>query len=116
VSSTFDALRQAERERGQAEAARAAAFEQLIEDIAALRVTVHSLEDRFELEVGGLHDELRQAVAKLDDGAASRARLAEDRLLSRLNWIVSASQRAERRLSAVAALAGAGALLALLRC
>ena len=116
MSGTFEALKRAERDREQAEAARAAAFEQLAEDVASLRVTVHALEDRVELEMGALHDELRQALAKADDAAASRARVTEDRLITRLNWIVQATLRSERRLTAVAALAGAGALLALLRC
>jgi hypothetical protein len=116
VSGTFESLKRAERDREQAETARAAAFEQLVEDIAALRVTVHSLEDRVELEVGGLHDELRQALAKTEDLAASRSRLAEDRLLTRLGWLAQSAQRSERRLNAIAALAGFGALLWLLRC
>ena len=114
MSSTYDALRQAERDREKAGAA--AALDALAEDIAALRVAVHALEDRVELELGGLHDELRQALAKADDAAASRSRLSEDRLLSRLSWIVQAAARSERRLNAVAVLAGFGALLALVRC
>jgi hypothetical protein len=116
VSSTYDALRQAERDREQAGTSVASAFDQLAEDVAALRVTVHALEDRVELELGGLHDELREALAKLDDAAASRSRLSEDRVLSRLGWIVQAEQRSERRLNAVAVLAGLGALIALVRC
>ena len=116
VSATFDSLKRAERDREQAEAVRTAALEGLAEDIAALRVTVHALEDRVELEIGGLHDELRQALAKLDDAAASRSRAGEERLLTRLGWLVQSSQRGERRLDVVLALAAVGVLISLLRC
>jgi hypothetical protein len=116
VSETFEALKRAERNREQAEAAHAAAFEQLVEDISALRVTVHSLEDRVELDVGGLLDELRQALAKADELAASRSRAAEERLLMRVGWLVQASERAERRLNVLVAVMAVAALFWLLRC
>jgi hypothetical protein len=116
VGSTWDALRRSEQERNESAAAQAGALEQLAQDIAALRVTVHSLEDRVELELGGLSDDLRQAVAKADDLAASRGRAAEERLINRLGWLTQASARGERRLNAVAALVGFTALLVLFRC
>ena len=116
MSGTFDALKRAERDRGQAEAARASALEQLVEDVAALRVTVHALEDRVELEIGGLQDELRQALAKADDLAASRSRLTEDRVLTRLGWLVQALERGERRLNLLTGAAAFAALVWIVRC
>jgi hypothetical protein len=116
VSATFESMRRAERDREQAEAVRVAALEGLAEDIAALRVTVHALEDRFELELGGLRDELRQAIAKADDAAATRTRAAEERVVTRLGWLVQSSHRGERRLNAAIALVVFGALISLLRC
>ena len=116
MGSTWEALRRAEHERGEAAAARANALEQLAEDIAALRVTVHSLEDRVELDIGGLSDDLRQALAKADDLAAGRERAVEERLIHRLGWLAQASQRGERRLNAITALVGLIALGLLLRC
>jgi len=79
-------------------------------------VTVHSLEDRLELELGGLSDDLRQAIAKAEDLSARGGRAVEERLIHRLDWITEASARGERRLHAVAALTGFTALLVLFRC
>jgi len=116
VGSTWDALRRAEQERSESAAAQHGAFEQLVEDIAALRVAVHSLEDRVELELGGLSDDLRQAIAKTDDLAATRGRSSEERLFHRLGWLTEASARGERRLNAIAAVVGFTSLLVLFRC
>lgn len=116
MGSTWEALRRAEHERNEAVATRQAALDQLTEDVAALRVTVHALEDRVELELGGLSDDLRQAIAKAEDLAASRARGAEERLIHRLGWLTESAARGERRLNAIAAGVGLVALLALFRC
>jgi uncharacterized coiled-coil protein SlyX len=116
VGSTWDGLKRAEQEREEAVAAQSRALEQLSQDIAALRVTVHSLEDRVELEMGGLQDDLSQAIAKAGDLSASRERGLEERLINRLGWLAQASQRGERRLNLVTALVGLLALLLLLRC
>ena len=116
MGSTWDALRRADQERTDAAATQQGALEQLTEDIAALRVTVHSLEDRVELELGGLSDDLRQAIAKASDLSASRGRVVEESLIHRLGWITEASARGERRLNAIAALVGLVVLLTLFRC
>jgi len=116
VGSTWDALKRAEQDRSVASAEQTGLLEQLAQDIAALRVTVHSLEDRVELDLGGLSDDLRQAIAKADDLSASRARTSEERLVQRLGWITETSARGERRLNAITALAGITALLVLFRC
>jgi hypothetical protein len=116
VSGTFDALKRAERDREQAESARAGALEQLSQDISALRVTVHALEDRIELELGGLQDEMRQAIAKVGDLAANRSRAAEDRVVAQFGWLTQESQRSGRRLDVLTALAGLAATVLLFRC
>jgi hypothetical protein len=116
VGSTWDALKRSEQERNDAAAIQSGALEQLVEDIAALRVTVNSLEDRVELELGGLSDDLRQAIAKADDVAATRRRAVEERLNSQFDWLTQASARGERRLNAVAAVVAFTALLVLFRC
>ena len=116
MGSTWDALRRADEQRNESAASHGNALEQLTQDVAALRVTVHSLEDRFELEMGALSDDLRQALAKADDLAAARERAVEERLINRLGWLTQASVRGERRLNTIAALAGVTSLLVLLRC
>jgi hypothetical protein len=116
VGSTWDALKRSEQERNDAAAIQSGALEQLVEDIAALRVTVNSLEDRVELELGGLSDDLRQAIAKADDVAATRRRAVEERVNSHFDWLTQASARGERRLNAVAAVVAFTALLVLFRC
>ena len=116
MSGTLDALKRAEQDRKQAETAKADALAQLGEDVAALRVTVHSLEDRVELEMGGLSDELRQSIAKGQDLAASRGRAVEERLVHQLGWLTEASARGERRLNVVTGLVALTALVVLFRC
>jgi hypothetical protein len=116
VGTTWDALRRAEQERSELVATRSAALEELVEDIAALRVTVNSLEDRVELELRGLSDDLRQAIAKADDLSASRGRGAEERLANWFAWMTESSARGERKLNAVAAVVGLTSLLVLFRC
>ena len=116
MGTTWEALRRAEQERNEAAAAQSGALDQLAEDIAALRVTVNSLEDRVELELGGLSDDLRQAIAKAEDLSASRSRATEERLITRLGWVTEASAHGERRLNAVVALVAFTALLTLFRC
>ena len=97
-------------------ATRSAALDELVEDIAALRVTVNSLEDRVELELRGLSDDLRQAIAKADDLSASRGRAAEERLAHWFGWMTESSARGERKLNAIAAVVGIASLLVLFRC
>ena len=116
MGSTWDALRRAEQERNEAAEEQSGALEQLTQDIAALRVTVHSLEDRLELELGGLSDDVRQVIAKADDLSAARGRAAEERLTSQLGWLTQASASGRRRLDAIAAVVGFTALLVLFRC
>src|SRR6266850_1348685 len=101
LGNTWDSLVQADRKRS---AERVGAIEQLTEDVAALRVTVHSLEDRVGLELGALQDDLRQAIAKAQDQTASRERAAEERLHAQLGWLAQASQRGERRINVLIAL------------
>ena len=116
MSGTLEALKRAEQDRQQAESAKADALVQLGEDVAALRVAVHSLEDRVELETGGLSDELRQAIAKAEDLAAVRGRAAEERLHAEIGWLAYSFERVERRTNALIALAGFAALVLLFRC
>jgi chromosome segregation ATPase len=116
VGSTWEAIRRAEQERNESAAAQSGALEQLTEDIAALRVTVHSLEDRLELELGGLSDDVRQVIAKADDLSAARGRAAEERLTNQLGWLTQATASGRRRLDAITALVAFTALLALFRC
>ena len=116
LGSTWDALKRAEQARDEAAGDQAGALEQLAQDIAALRVTVHSLEDRVELELGGLSEDLRQSIAKAGDLAASRGRAVEERLIAQLGWVSETSARGERRLNAIVAGVGLIALLLLFRC
>jgi hypothetical protein len=116
LGSTWEALKRAEQDRSEASAAHGDALEQLAQDIAALRVSVHSLEDRVELEMGALTDDVRQSLAKAGDLAAGRERAVEERLINRLGWLTQASQRGERRQNAIGALVGLIALLLLFRC
>ena len=116
MGSTWDALRRAEEGRNEAISAQQGALEQLAEDIAALRVTVHSLEDRVELEIGGLSDDLRQAIAKAGNLPASRDGAVDATVVQRLGSLAEAAARGERRLNAIAALIALAVLLALFRC
>lgn len=123
VLQRADALRQEklERERtgrdaaeGDATAVRLA--EGLAEDLASLRVSVHALEDRVELELRGLQDELRQAIAKSNDQSASRERAAQERLLDELGQTRDASRRIEKRVNWLMAFATVASALMLFRC
>jgi hypothetical protein len=116
LGSTWDALKRAEQSRSEATTTQSGLLEQIAEDIAALRVTVHSLEDRVELELGGLSDDLRQVIAKAEDFATTRGRAAEERLGHHVDWLAQASARSEHRLNAVLAVTGVTALLVLVRC
>jgi hypothetical protein len=116
VGSTWDALRRAEQDRNEALSAQQGALEQLGEDIAALRVTVHSLEDRVELEIGGLSDDLRQAIAKAGSLPTSRDGAADATIVQQLGALSDAAARGERRLNAIAALLVLATLLTLFRC
>jgi hypothetical protein len=116
VGSTWDALKRAEQGRSEAVAAQSGALDELAQDIAALQVSVHSLEDRIELELGGLSDELRQSIAKARDLTASRGSAVEERLIAELGWVTEASARGERRLNLILVLVGLTALLVLFRC
>jgi hypothetical protein len=115
VGSTWDALKRSEQERSDAVVAQSGALDELAQDIAALQVSVHSLEDRIELELGGLSDELRQSIAKARDLAASRGSSVEERLIAELGWVTEASARGARRQNAILALVALTALLALFR-
>jgi hypothetical protein len=116
VGSTWDALRRAEQERNEAAVAQSGALDELSEDLAALQVSVHSLEDRIELELGGLADDVRQSIAKARDLATSRGNAVEERLIAQLGWVTEATARGERRLNAILALVAFTALLVLFRC
>jgi hypothetical protein len=113
LGTTWDALVQGDRNRLRDTVG---AIEQLTEDVSALRVTVHSLEDRVELELGAVQDEVRQAIAKSDELSAGRARAAEERLLNHLGWLAQASARTERRLNVLTGVAAFAALVWLFRC
>jgi hypothetical protein len=77
---------------------------------------VHSLEDRVELELGGLSEDLRQAIAKAGDLSASRGRAVEERLIHGIGWLTETSVRGERRLDAIAVVVAFTALVTLFRC
>jgi len=118
VLQRAEALRRAQREREQAggDIVEGATAVQLAEDLAALRVSVHALEDRIELELGGLQDELRQALTKSGEETASRGRAALERLLGELSPLRDASRRLEKRVNWLVAFASVASALLLFRC
>jgi hypothetical protein len=123
MGRSFDALLRAERERGEKPTGDALSSEDLIhwgEDLAALRVSVHALEDRIELELPALHDELRQTLAKAVQAAgeagSARDRAAEDRLGREIALLRFDVERLTRRVGWAIAAIGAAALFAVARC
>jgi predicted nucleotidyltransferase len=120
VGTTWEALKRAERDRteagARAQAEQIAHLERLAQDISAARVSVHALEDRIELELNALRDELPQNIAKLAELSANRARIAHEDLRGEIAALADASWRLGRRWNAVAALIGFAVLVQLLRC
>ena len=123
VGSTWEALKRADQERTEAaartEAGQAASLEHLdhlAQDVAAVRVSIGALEDRVELELHALRDELRQNLAKDAELAASHARVAHEELRGEIAALADASWRLGRRWNAVAALVGLAVLARLLHC
>jgi hypothetical protein len=120
VGTTWDALKRAEQDRTEA-AARAQAeqiahLERLAQDVSAARVSIHALEDRLELELNALRDDLPQHIAKLAELSASRARVAHEELRGEIAALSDASWRLGRRWNAVAALIGLVVLARLFSC
>jgi hypothetical protein len=120
VGETWEALKRAEQECSEAgaraQAEQIAYLERLTQDVSAARVSIHALEDRIELELGALRDELPQNIAKLAEQSANRARVTHEELRSEIAALADASWRLGRRWNAVVALIGLAALVQLLRC
>ena len=120
MGSTWDALKRAEQDRteaaARADAEQIAHLERLAQDVSAARVSIHALEDRVELELNGLRDELPQSIAKLTELSASRARVAHEELRGEIAALADASWRLGRRWNAVAALIGLAVLAWLFSC
>ena len=120
MGSTWDALRRAEEDRSETVARRnaeqVAHLERLIEDVSAARVTVHALEDRIDLELRALRDELPQSIAKIAELSASRARVAHEELRGEIAALADASWRLARRWNAIAALIALAVLARLFHC
>jgi hypothetical protein len=120
VGGTWEALKRAEQDRAEA-SARADAeqithLERLVQDVSAARVSIHALEDRVELELNTLRDDLRQNLAKTAELSESRARAAHEELRSEVAALADASWRLGRRSNAVAALIGLAMLARLFHC
>jgi hypothetical protein len=123
MGHSFDALLRAERERGEKSGATGLTAEALVhwsEDLAALRVSVHALEDRIELELPALHDELRQSVAKAvqtaGEATVARERAGEAQLGREIALLRFEVERLTRRAGWAIAAVGTVALLVLARC
>jgi hypothetical protein len=120
VGSTWDALKRAEQDRTEAvacaEAEQTTHLERLVQDVSAARVSIHALEDRVELELNALRDELRQNLAKTSELSESRARAAHDELRGEVAALADAAWRLGRRWNAVAVLIGLAVLARLFHC
>lgn len=128
MGRTWEALRRAERERDDeieelAEIAETAGFEPsegadgprgaegvsgtideeplslwLEEELASLQVSLHAVEDRLELELGALRDELREGLAKAREHSPAAAESGSaDRLRREIAALHAAAERVERR-------------------
>jgi len=120
LSSTWDALKRAERERlaapERAETQQIAHLDQLMQDVAAAQLSIHALEDRVEVELQAFQDGLRHSLAKNAEIAASRARADHEELRGEIAALADASRRLGRRWNAVASLIGLAVLARLLHC
>jgi hypothetical protein len=120
VGSTWEALKRAEQDRTEAsarvDAEQITYLERLVQDVSAARVSIHALEDRVELELNTLRDDLRQNLAKTAELSESRARAAHEELRSEVAALADASWRLGRRWNAVAALIGLAVLARLFHC
>jgi hypothetical protein len=120
VGTTWEALKRTEQERNDAvargETERTAQLERLVQDVSAACVSIHALEDRIELELTALRDELPQTIAKLSELSASRAKVAHEELRGEIAALADASWRLGRRWNAVAALIGVAVVVRLLSC
>jgi hypothetical protein len=120
VGTTWEALKRSEQERNDTvarnEAERTAHLERLVEDISAACVSIHALEDRVQLELSSLRDELPQTIAKLSELSASRAKVAHEELRGEIAALSDASWRLGRRWNAVAVLIGIAVVVRIFSC
>lgn len=109
MGRTWDALRRAdrarsERPRGESERSPRDPFAgardpiRWTEELASLEVSVHALEDRLELELGGLRDELRETLAKAHEQAGTGERAAREEFRAEAIAVRRTNDRVELRL------------------
>jgi hypothetical protein len=107
MGRTWEALRRAEHERANdgetvEESASERVDEQPLslwmeEELASIQVALHALEDRLELELGALRDELREGLAKAREQTAAPETVSSDRLRREIASLHAAAERIERR-------------------
>jgi len=117
MGRTWEALRRAERERdfeleglegldefegvGGSEGGEGASDEApltfLEEELASVQVSIHAVEDRLELELGALRDELREGLAKAREHNPAAESASADRLRREIAALHASSQRVEQR-------------------
>jgi hypothetical protein len=110
MGRTWEALRRAERERDSEDSEGLAGSEGgegvideaplslwLEEELASVQVSLHAVEDRLELELGALRDELREGLAKAREHNPAAESASADRLRREISALHAAAQRVERR-------------------
>lgn len=122
IGRTYQALLRAQREREAAhdleppESRPETESRLLLEDVAALRVSVDALEDRIELELPAFQAELRETIAKAAQSSARSHPSADQPSRADLPALRAGVERIERSLRWLLALAAIVSGLALLRC